>query len=215
MLFIDSSSLKRTVRISVSISISALGIEPALKASRTTSVISLSVSVFHSSRSSTDLNDWIEEVAIETDRVIEAGEVVKGMEACDSQPCPSLGRASRSTSQVYIQSLAAMPWLFKKSAPPSRLALHSVSLFLDVGRGVTSGSNSNDSEKMRFSGHSKGSSSGYGKPKSLLSLDGGTINGTAVSSPLSFESEGFAGEDSRETGEVADVVLLSSVESMS
>lgn len=141
------------------------------------------------------------------------------MGACSSQQCPCLVRTLRRTSQVYLQSLAAMPWPFKRSAPPSRLALRSVSPFLDVGRGVTSGSNSDDPEEMGLSGSSKGSSSGGGKTKSLLlSLDGGTIGGTTVSSPLSFESGDFGGEDSRETGEtgeVADVLLLSSVESMS
>jgi hypothetical protein len=84
------SSIKSALRISDKISKWALGIDPDCRASRTTSVISLSVSVFHSSfAKSVDLNDCTE-AAIEADLVTCAGEVVNGMGATQLQ-CFCLG----------------------------------------------------------------------------------------------------------------------------
>jgi hypothetical protein len=110
-----------------------------------------------------------------------------------------------------------MPWDFKRSAPPSRLAARSLSPIVEVGRGVISGSSeSDDLEDLGLLRSPKGPSFRDGKTRSLC-FDGGDIASTIVSSP-SFKSEGLGGEHSPETGkkgEVAELLLLAAVESTS
>ncbi len=86
------SSIKSALRISDKISKWALGIYPDCRASRTTSVISLSVSMFHSSfAKSVGLNDCME-AATEADLVICAGDVENSIGAARLQSL-CLGRS--------------------------------------------------------------------------------------------------------------------------
>jgi hypothetical protein len=188
--------------------------EPSGRASRTRSVISLSVSMFQSSSvQSTDLYDRIEAVT-EADLVVEAGEVVKGIRAARFGQCSCLAGILE-----HLQSLA--PWLFGRSTPPSKLAFRSLSPVTEHGRGVESAlKDFGDPQEVGVSDRSisKRFSSAYGKTKVSLSSVGKDIEGTIYTSSWTFGGKDLDGEISRELeelGRVVEVLLVAAVESMS